>query len=78
MRGRKRGDTFGVHGYDPDSEQDMVGIFYASGPNIKKGIELPAFRNVHVYPLIARILNVSTPPVDGKMEILLSIYQQSR
>ncbi|HEY4655983.1 MAG TPA: ectonucleotide pyrophosphatase/phosphodiesterase [Cyclobacteriaceae bacterium] len=78
MRGRKRGDTFGVHGYDPDSEQDMVGIFYANGPNIKKGIELPAFRNVHVYPLIARILNVSTPPVDGKMEILLSIYQQSR
>lgn len=75
MRGRTVGDKFGVHGYDPDVEPDMVGIFYANGPNIAAGIELPAFRNIHVYPLVARILGIPTPAIDGKFHVLKKIYK---
>lgn len=75
MKNRKAGEKFGVHGYDPDVDPDMVGIFYACGPNIKEGIELPAFRNIHVYPLVARILGVPLPPVDGKFGVLEGIYR---
>ena len=76
MRDRRVGDKFGVHGYDPDIEPDMVGIFYACGPNIEKGMELPAFRNIHVYPLVARILGMSIPSIDGNFSVLRKIYKQ--
>ena len=75
MRTRKVGDKFGVHGYDADIEPDMVGIFYACGPNIKQGVELPAFRNIHVYPLVARILGMPLPRVDGNFSVLRKIYK---
>lgn len=76
MKNRKVGDKFGVHGYDPDTEPDMVGIFYACGPNIEKGMEVPAFRNIHVYPLVARILGMPVPQIDGNLEVLRKIYKQ--
>ncbi len=65
---------FGVHGYDPGSVKDMLGIFYAYGPNIKAGKKIPAFQNIHIYPLIAKILNLSIPPIDGDVRILEDIY----
>ena len=71
---RKRGTTFGAHGYDPKSIPQMQGIFMAQGPNIKSGMKIPAFENVHIYPLIARILNLPLPEVDGKFEVLEKIY----
>lgn len=76
MRNRKRGDKFGVHGYDPDVEPDMVGIFYACGPNIVRGVDLPAFRNVHVYPLVARILGLPVPSIDGNFKVLRKVYKR--
>lgn len=76
MKSKKPGEKFGVHGYDPDIEPDMVGIFYACGPNIEKGVELPAFRNVHVYPLVARILGMPIPPIDGDFSVLRTIYKK--
>lgn len=76
MKKRTYAAKFGVHGYDPDVEADMMGIFYACGPNIRPGITLPAFRNVHVYPLMARILGLDTPPIDGKFRVLKAIYRQ--
>lgn len=78
MKARKTGAKFGVHGYDPDAEPDMAGIFYACGPNIKERIELPAFRNVHIYPLIARILGIPVPSIDGRFEVLQSLYREGR
>lgn len=72
----KAGSTFGVHGYDPNEVEDMRGIFYASGPNIKRGINVKAFQNIHIYPLIAKILQLKTPPIDGKFEVLKLIYKK--
>lgn len=66
---------FGVHGYDPYLVKDMWGIFYANGPNVKQGLTIPAFHNVHIYPFIAKILGVPVPDgIDGKEEVLFSIY----
>ena len=77
MKKRKYAEKFGVHGYDPDVEPDMMGIFYACGPNIRPGVTLPAFRNVHVYPLVARILGMETPAIDGKFRVLKRIYREA-
>jgi predicted AlkP superfamily pyrophosphatase or phosphodiesterase len=68
------GSKFGVHGYDPMEVKDMRGIFYAHGPNIRSGMMIPAFQNIHVYPLIAKILGLTLPPIDGKIEVLEKIY----
>jgi alkaline phosphatase D len=71
----KMGTKFGVHGYDPAVTNDVRGIFYAYGPNIKRGIALPPFQNIHVYPLIAKILNLPLPEIDGKESVLKPIYK---
>ena len=54
----------------------MRGIFIASGPHIKSGLKIPAFENVHVYPLIARILNLPVPEIDRRIEVLEKVYQK--
>lgn len=69
------GMKWGEHGYDPDVVTEMKGIFYASGPNIKTGMKIPAFRNVNVYPFIAKILGLEIPPVDGSIKTLQGLYK---
>jgi predicted AlkP superfamily pyrophosphatase or phosphodiesterase len=73
LSSREIGATFGVHGYDPAKVRDMYGIFYAKGPNIKPGSKVPAFENIHVYPLLAAILGLKIPQIDGKAAVLESI-----
>jgi alkaline phosphatase D len=70
------GNTFGVHGYDPLLVKDMRGIFYAQGPNIKVGVKIPAFQNIDVYPLVAKILNLQLPPIDGNPKTLKKVYKK--
>lgn len=70
------GGTFGAHGYDPDEVKEMAGIFYAKGPNIKKGMKVSTFRNIHVYPFIAKILELKTDKIDGDVKVLESILKR--
>lgn len=66
----------GQHGFDP-SITDMHATFYAWGPQIKSGIQIPAFDNVHVYPLIAEILGLPyTQKIDGKLKVLKPILKK--
>lgn len=66
----------GEHGFNPEF-QEMHAIFYASGPAFKKGLEIPSFRNVHVYPLICRILGLPIPEdIDGRVEVLQGILKE--
>ena len=51
-----------------------MGIFYANGPNIRKGYRLDPIENIHIYPLIARILGLPIPTIDGRSEVLDKIY----
>jgi alkaline phosphatase D len=66
----------GAHGFDPNVEKSMRGIFYAQGPNIQQGVTLAPFENIHVYPFIATILGLKTPPIDGKAEVLNKAYKK--
>lgn len=65
--------NFGEHGYDPAATNEVNGIFYAMGPNVKKGVRLKPFENIHVYPFVANILGLTIPPIDGDASVLDSI-----
>jgi predicted AlkP superfamily pyrophosphatase or phosphodiesterase len=70
----------GMHGYDATQMPEMKAIFFAAGPDIKRGIKLKSFENVDVYPLIARILDLDitklkTGPIDGKIDALGGILK---
>jgi alkaline phosphatase D len=55
----------GSHGFPPHEVPQMKAIFYAEGPDINAGVALPSFENIDVYPFIAKLLGLQTPPVDG-------------
>jgi alkaline phosphatase D len=65
----------GSHGYDPQEFPNMRAIFYADGPDIRKGATLRSFENVNLYPLIAAILQLDAPPNDGKLSVLEGILE---
>jgi len=58
---------FGNHGFDPYSPE-MAAVFVANGPAFRHGVNLPAFDNVSVHPLLARLLGVRAEPSDGRLE----------
>ncbi len=54
----------GEHGFRPE-DPAMRAIFVASGPAFIPHTRLPAFDNVDVYPLLARLLGIQAAPNDG-------------
>ena len=56
----------GSHGFDPDNPT-MAALFVAHGPAFRKGVVLPAFDNVDVYPLLAALVGVKPRPNDGRL-----------
>jgi predicted AlkP superfamily pyrophosphatase or phosphodiesterase len=76
LKSARIGFKEGGHGYDPAEFKDIRGIFYAQGPNIKSGITLEPFQNIHVYPLVAKILGLPLPAIDGKEEVLKKLYKK--
>jgi predicted AlkP superfamily pyrophosphatase or phosphodiesterase len=63
----------GQAGFDPFMMPEMRGIFFAEGPDIRHGVTLRPFENVNVDPLIAKILGLKSPPIDGNANILSGI-----
>ena len=57
----------GEHGYDPASPL-MDALFVAHGPAFRRGYVQPAFDNVDVYPLMARLLGIAPQPSDGRLQ----------
>ena len=57
----------GSHGYD-ESVITMRGVFVAAGPGFRSGVTAPAFRNVHVYPMLAELLGVTPAPNEGSVD----------
>jgi len=56
----------GEHGWNP-AHPEMHGIFVARGPGIKRGVAIPAFENIHIYPFLAELLNLTIPDdIDGR------------
>jgi predicted AlkP superfamily pyrophosphatase or phosphodiesterase len=65
----------GAHGYDPSMMKSMRAIFFAVGPDIRPGITLQPFENVNVYLLVAKILGLDPPKVDGSVNVLSGILK---
>ncbi|HHJ10661.1 MAG TPA: alkaline phosphatase family protein [Bacteroidetes bacterium] len=76
--GWERGRTFegGAHGYDPTTCPDMNAIFYACGPSFEKGHTIPAFKNIHVYELMCKLLGITPSPNDGNLENISIITEK--
>jgi predicted AlkP superfamily pyrophosphatase or phosphodiesterase len=63
-------DSKGAHGFDPVN-RDMHGFFYAKGPQIRSGVRLEAFENIHIYPFAAKVLGLTAPDsIDGNLNVL--------
>ena len=56
----------------------MRAVFTAVGPSFRAGVRLPAFDNVDVYPLLARLLRVTPAANDGDIAPLLPALQDAR
>lgn len=56
----------GDHGYDNFSPE-MRAVFVAAGPAFRRGVHLPVFDNVDVYPLLAQLVGVAPLPSDGRL-----------
>ncbi|MFI4969562.1 MAG: ectonucleotide pyrophosphatase/phosphodiesterase [Lysobacterales bacterium] len=54
----------GEHGYD-NNDPAMRALFIAHGPDFKRGLVVPEFDNVDVYPLLAHLLGIHPQPNDG-------------
>jgi alkaline phosphatase D len=64
----------GMHGYDVARMPEMRGIFFAAGPDLKAGLTVDEFQNIHIYPLIAHILGLTMPSgIDGQLSVLAPI-----
>lgn len=61
---RKKPLSKGDHGYDIDAPE-MRALFVAHGPAFRRGLVVPEFDNVNVYPLLARVLGIAPAPNDG-------------
>jgi hypothetical protein len=53
----------------------MLAIFYAAGPDIRPGTTITPFKNVDIYPAIAKILGLPMGPIDGDPKVLQDILQ---
>ncbi len=59
----------GEHGYDNDDPK-MRALFVAHGPAFKRGLTVPEFDNVDIYPLLAKILGIKPAHNDGDFNVV--------
>jgi alkaline phosphatase D len=65
----------GTHGYDP-ANTDVHAIFYGVGPAFKAGYQSPAFPNVDLYPLFAKIMNLDPAQTDGNPDEVVPMLKE--
>lgn len=72
-----RKPTPGKHGFD-NQAIDMRASFMAWGPAFKKGRLIHGFENIHVYPLVAKILGlkIDESKIDGQLKVLQPILKK--
>ena len=66
----------GNHGYD-DALPSMGALFVARGPAFRHGVRVPAFRNIHIYPLIAAVVGIEPEESDGSLDTLRAVLVPS-
>lgn len=63
-----------THGYDNYS-REMTGFFAARGPAFSSGKRVPLFQNIHLYELMARLLDIQPSANDGKLDSVRVLLQ---
>jgi predicted AlkP superfamily pyrophosphatase or phosphodiesterase len=58
--------ALGGHGWDPESPE-MAAVFIANGPALRRGLSLPAFENVSIYPLLTRLIGIQPEANQGNI-----------
>tara|TARA_R110001599_G_scaffold150929_4_gene335480 strand:- start:110456 stop:111655 length:1200 start_codon:yes stop_codon:yes gene_type:complete len=64
----------GAHGFD-NANPKMDAIFVAYGQAFKKGVKLSRFENIHLYEVMAKILNIEPAPNDGDIDAVIEILK---
>jgi len=77
LKARPEQLNHGAHGYDP-ALPSMRASFVAHGPAFRSGTTIPAFDNVDVYPLLARLLGLRVRRGDGDIAPLLPALKDAR
>ncbi len=57
----------GTHGFD-NKEQEMYGLFIASGPGFKENYQARSFENIHIYSLMAHLMGIEPAQNDGNID----------
>lgn len=57
----------GAHGFD-NQAKEMHAIFVANGPDLKEGFKMESFANVHLYELMAHLLQIEPAQTDGSLD----------
>jgi predicted AlkP superfamily pyrophosphatase or phosphodiesterase len=68
----------GNHGWDPTNNPQMYAIFLMSGPGIRRGARIPAFRNVEIYNMLTELLGLTPAPNDGQAGFLVRQVSRKR
>jgi len=64
-----------MHGYDP-SLNSMHSIFMAYGPEIKSNFQVDSFENIHIYPLLCKLLEIKpSKESEGEIQVLGKIVK---
>jgi predicted AlkP superfamily pyrophosphatase or phosphodiesterase len=67
----------GEHGYDND-DPNMRALFVANGPAFRRGLVVPEFDNVDVYPLLTHVLGIRAAPNDGDFSVVAPLLAPAR
>lgn len=68
------GRVQGTHGYDYRNK-DMHAIFYATGPSFKKSYKKESFQNIHLYSLMARLLELNSSATQGNLDSICDVLR---
>jgi len=71
----QRGIPAGNHGFD-NLAPEMLTFFAANGPDFRTGERSAAFESVHIYELMAYLLNLNPAPNDGSLEEVRMLLQE--
>ncbi len=64
----------GAHGFD-NANPKMDAIFVAYGPAFNEEVKLGRFENIHLYEVMAKILNIEPAPNDGNIDAVSEILK---
>ena len=68
-------NPIGMHGYDP-LLKSMQSIFMAYGPEIKSNFQVNSFENIHIYPLLCKLLEIKpSKESEGEIQVLGNIVK---